>query len=145
MQPPKNSQGPGRPYTGWPGPPFSSGRVGGVVPRAIAVPATSPVAEIRSPSTFLAVSKGRSLIGRGPGHATHARTELCRPSDLFGPTEVNPQGAIAPGFTRAENPAPPAADSSGLRTHPHPIHRSLSADQRTQSRSGTENSNDCTT
>jgi hypothetical protein len=42
---------------------------------------------VRSPSP-LTVSRGRSLIGRGPDRSTHADAELRRPSDLFGPIKL---------------------------------------------------------
>ncbi len=36
----------------------------------------------------LTVSRGRSLIGRGPDRSTHTDAELRRPSDLFGPIKL---------------------------------------------------------
>ncbi|AFV14912.1 hypothetical protein OEM_p101320 (plasmid) [Mycobacterium intracellulare subsp. yongonense 05-1390] len=75
--------------------------------------------EIRSPSPSFAVSRGRSLIGRGPDHSTHARTELRRPSDLFGPMRARPK-ALRARRARAENPAPFAAGLFGVDRPPSP-------------------------
>ena len=73
-------------------PPFSSGISG----RAWRRDGHLAVAGIRSPSPSLTVSRGRSVIGRGPERSTHARTGLRGPSDLFGPTGSSPNGAGAP-------------------------------------------------
>ena len=64
-----------------------SGRVG--APRAAAGLATCGGHRSLAPHLF-AVSRGRSLIGRGPDRSTHARVELRRPSDLFGPMPARP-------------------------------------------------------
>jgi hypothetical protein len=117
--PNSNPAGPGQLSTTrvWPGPLFSSG------------PPERPTGrghghhggrQIRSPSPSLAVSRGRSLIGRGPDRSTHARTALRRTSDLFGPTEVNPK-ALRAGLHPGRKPCcaqhglfgvdrPPSAD-----------------------------------
>ena len=61
-------------------------------------------AEIRSPSPSLTVSRGRSVIGRGPERTTHARTGLRGPSDLFGPTVGPRSGAGAPASPGPKTP-----------------------------------------
>ena len=58
---------------------------------------------------------------RTPSRSTHTRTGLRGPSDLFGPTAAR-RGA-ARRRARAENPATPAAASSGLTNPPHRSHR----------------------
>ena len=49
------------------------------------------VAEIRSPSPFLAVSGAPSMTDGAPSRSTHTRTALRGPSDLFGPTAARPR------------------------------------------------------
>jgi hypothetical protein len=56
----------------------------------------------------------------GPDRATHVRAGLRRPATLWALRKSIPK-RCAPGLTRAQSPAPPAAHSSGLRAHPHPI------------------------
>src|SRR5208337_829700 len=68
--------------------------VGGGAPRATAALATCG-GHNPKPLTFIAVSRGRSLIGRGPERSTHARAELRRPSDLFGPMQARPMALRA--------------------------------------------------
>jgi hypothetical protein len=92
------------------------------LPRLTAGTATSRWPEIRSPSPLLPVSRGRSLIGRGPDRSSHLHSAQRRPGDVCGPMQAHRKALARPASPGHKPGAarrglcgldrPPSADSA---------------------------------